>query len=367
MSGTDPRLGAGVAGLVDPSRVRMARELVELTQQELARRARSFTSAALSQIELGHARPSAATLEAIARATLCPPEFFIRRFGDVPAPGFFRSMKSAPARKRRQQLARARLLHDLVEIMEEHLQLPELSLPRVDVTATSLAEVEAAAAETRRAWHVDAGPIPNVVRLLERHGLVVVRVRTFRTDIDAFSVHFEDRPVIVLGADKGVTARSRFDAAHELGHQVLHRGTHPQEPGVEEQAQQFAAAFLMPASMIRRDLPATADWARLMELKTTWRVSMQALLRRAHTLEVMSDHQYDNARKAMSARGWLRTEPGDDQLGPVEAPVMVERALGRLEAMGYPVQRLAAEAHLPIYHLHEIITRTQFDRPTLDI
>lgn len=357
-----------ISGLIDPSRIAMARELRELTRQELADRTDGAVSpSTLGQIEKGHTAPSAATIEAVATATGCPPEFFLRRPGDLPHPGFLRSTRSAPAKARRRQIARARLLHDLVQEMEEHLRLPETNLPLLEAPLGRRFDTEQAAEDLRAYWKVEPGPIPNVVRLLERNGLVVVRVKTFVSDIDAFSVFFDDRPVIVLGSDKGVTARSRFDAAHELGHVLLHRNTSPEVPGVEDQAQEFAAAFLMPASMIRNQLPRTADWSELMNLKARWRVSMQALLRRALTLEVMSQKQYDNARKAMSARGWLRDEPGDERLGAVESPVMLERALEQLDLMGYPLERMAKEAALPLYDLNEIRARTTPERPALII
>lgn len=41
-------------------------------------------------------------------------------------------------------------------------------------------------------------------------------------EIDAFSLWRDDRPYIFLNTSKSAE-RSRFDAAHELGHLVLHR------------------------------------------------------------------------------------------------------------------------------------------------
>jgi len=87
---------------------------------------------------------------------------------------------------------------------------------------TTADEMEKAAAEVRKVWHVPAGPIQNVVSLLEAHGVVVIRLPLDSPDVDAFSLPFADYPVIVLGSDKNDRARSRFDASHELGHFVVH-------------------------------------------------------------------------------------------------------------------------------------------------
>jgi Zn-dependent peptidase ImmA (M78 family) len=60
------------------------------------------------------------------------------------------------------------------------------------------------------------------------HGVIVTRLRSGLERVDAFSRWFEGRPLVVLCADKRDTARSRLDAAHELGHLVMR---HDAEPG----------------------------------------------------------------------------------------------------------------------------------------
>ena len=59
------------------------------------------------------------------------------------------------------------------------------------------------------------GPVPNVAETLEKHGILVIRLPLDTADVDAFSLPFHDRPVVVLGTDKNDRARSRFDGAHE--------------------------------------------------------------------------------------------------------------------------------------------------------
>jgi len=353
-----------VAPAVAPDRILLARELRGWTQTELVAAASdAFTTAALSQLEQGRTRPSVNTLMAIADATGCPVEFFVRRPLDADQPGFFRSLKSTSARQRRQHLARARLLHDFVVALEDHVALPELRIPKLRLQIDDGRFVESAAQVVRRAWDLDDGPIPNVVRELERHGAVVVRAANFTREVDAFSVWYQGRPIIVLGSEKGVTARSRFDAAHELGHLVLHADQDAGNSDTERQAHAFAAAFLMPESTIRGELPATADWSVLMRLKARWRVSIAALLRRARTLDIMNEHRYTNAVKAMSARGWRITEPGDDVLGALEQPVLIDRALHQLHSLGLDVDAIAAEAALPAADLHTLIRATRDPRP----
>lgn len=369
MSGrAEERGAAAVAPLVDPDRLRLARELRGWTQADVADRSDgAFTAAALSQLERGHTRPLPATLQALAEVTNCPPSFFVGRPGDQRREGFFRSLQATSARERRRHLASARLLHELITVIEERVDLPELQVPRRAPGPHSATEIETIAESTRRAWQIDDGPIPNVVRVLERHGIVVVRASSFSREVDAFSVLHEGRPIVVLGTEKAVTARSRFDAAHELGHLVLHDDSDAGKRETENEAHQFAAAFLMPASTIRHELPATADWTELMRLKVGWRVSIAALLRRALTLEVMPNHRYVNAMKTLSARGWRTREPGDEKLGTLESPVLLRLALEQLAEIGIDLETLAREASLPLPDVRRLIELTRDPRPRIRI
>lgn len=359
---------AAIAPLVAPERLRLARELRGWTQGELVARADdTFTSAALSQLERGHTRPLPSTLLAIARATDCPLSFFVARPGDRHREGFFRSLQATTARERRRHLADARLLHELVTVIEEHVALPEVDVPRRGEGLRAPGVIDGLAEQTRRLWGLGNEPIPNVVRELERHGIIVVRVSSFSREVDAFSVHHEHRPIVVLGTEKGVTARSRFDAAHELGHLILHEDADAGSRQSESEAHQFAAAFLMPASQIRQELPASVDWTALMRLKMRWRVSIAALLRRALTLGRISQHSYVNAMKTMSARGWRINEPGDEKLGPMETPVLLRLALDRLTDAGIGLDALAVEASLPIADVHRLVEETRDPRPRVQL
>jgi Zn-dependent peptidase ImmA (M78 family) len=85
-----------------------------------------------------------------------------------------------------------------------------------------------------------------MIALLERHGAIAARVSFETEKMDAFSVPYEDRPVVVLCADKRKKDRSRFDAAHKLGHLVMHgSGDSPPTTTMEDQANWFAAGFLI--------------------------------------------------------------------------------------------------------------------------
>jgi Zn-dependent peptidase ImmA (M78 family)/transcriptional regulator with XRE-family HTH domain len=369
---SDVRLGpADVAALFDRRRLRLARELRGLTQVELARDVGSVTAASLSQFENGHSRPSAATLIRISVALQVPLAFFAapaRIPSRSPVGGFFRSLRSTAPRDRQQALAYVQLARELTLELERFVALPDLDVPRFPIGSGSQPvpdEIEETAARVRRHWNVPSGPIDNAIRVLEANGIIVIRFRLGIEKVDAFCVDFDDRPVVVLGADKDVRDRSRFDAAHELGHLVMHSDADAGDKTAERQANQFAAAFLMPADDIKPELPTRVDWSQLLALKEKWHVSIAALLVRAKTLNVIDERTYTQAWKSLTARGWRKQEPWP--LGAPEVPTLIHRALELASQTGLTFDDLLARSGLPERDVRVLLDQSRDDRPRVQI
>ncbi|TFE24064.1 helix-turn-helix domain-containing protein [Frankia sp. B2] len=364
----DPQLDPGdIAALFDRARLRMARELRGLTQVQLAREVGSVTAASVSQFENGHTKPATSTLCRLAVALRVPPSFFAapaRPPAQDQVKGFFRSLRSTSPRDRQQALAYVHLARELALELEKHVALPDLNLPRLPVDKQPLqsADIEQAAAQVRGHWNLPRGPVLDVVRLLETNGIVAVRFRVSIEKVDAFCVNFPDRPVVALGADKGLRDRSRFDAAHELGHLVLHGFSGEiGDKTTEGQAHEFAASFLMPADDIKPELPDRLDWPAFLHLKAKWHVSLAALLVRARTLGVMNEHTYAQGWKALSARGWRKVEPGP--LGNPEVPVLLQRALELMETTGLSFGDFINRSGLPETDVRTLLSRDITERP----
>lgn len=322
----------------EPTRLRLARDLEQASQSDLAR-ASGLTPAAISQFESGATRPGEATVARLAEALRVPTAFL--HMGPVDAhEGYFRSLRRSPITHRRRARAVAHIAHDAV-LAAGPGSFPTHHLPAIPVhdLHDGPDEMETAAARTRSVMGIPPGPVSDVVDLLERHGAVVIRLPLDTADVDAFSLPFADHPVVILGSDKGDRARSRFDAAHELGHLVAHQEQAWGMKEIEQQAHMFAAAFLMPARDIHDELPNFADWPTLFDLKRRWQVSLAALLMRARTLGRLSPEAYLTAVKAASARGWRRSEPV-----PLGWPERPDRSLALLAS---PECRAAMEA-LPV-------------------
>lgn len=345
-----------------PHRLRMARELVGISQEDLGGEA-DVTSAAVSQYERGVAIPAAQSIELFARRLAVPVAFFSVLDTGATTPAFFRSVRSVPAAERKQARHLTQLVHELTRNLEVDVRLPPVDVPRHPVDAQeNNAEAALAARRLRSDWNIPRGPIENMVRIAERHGVVVARPQSGHSQIDAFSVPFADRPVIVLSAVKGKKDRSRFDVAHELGHLVMHEPVQSVSRKVEKQADVFAAELLMPEDEIEGELPRSVDWSRFMSLKERWQVSIQALLYRARDLGCIDGDEYVRAMKTMSARGWRRHEPVD--LGDPEFPVMLDRAI---DVAGLSEDQLALRTAMPLRLLRHVLNSTLDDRPVVVI
>jgi Zn-dependent peptidase ImmA (M78 family) len=158
--------------------------------------------------------------------------------------------------------------------------------------------------------------------------------------------------LVVLSSAKNDAARSRFDAAHELGHLVMHREGQPGSALAERQAHLFASCFLAPPDVLRDQLPRRADWKLLLPLKQHHGMSLKSLAFAAHRLGIWGDAPYQRAMRQYSASGWNRAEPGD--IGPAERSTMFGKALDVLATNGVSIQELASASGLPTALVQEV-------------
>jgi Zn-dependent peptidase ImmA (M78 family)/transcriptional regulator with XRE-family HTH domain len=344
------------AHLFQPARLTLARELRGLTRAELAERI-GKSAAAVSQFEGGAkagCRPDPKTLGQLALALGVPVGFFARKVPglalDVDA-CHFRSLRSAGQRDRRRLLSRGSLLCDLVSVLEEQVELPAEQVTRVARPVMTPDDIEDLAVAVRAAWGIGLGPIGNVVNLLEARGVLVTQIPADCAEVDAFSTWHEGRPLVFLVMAKGSTSRARFDACHELGHLVMHADAAPGSPELERQAHRFAGAFLLPREPFLLECPRWLDWDHFYELKRRWKVSVAALLRRAHDLGKLSEASYRRACVHLNKTG-ERLQERDEP--PAEPPSLLAQAIDAV-APETTLEDLAAKLGLAVADLRALV------------
>lgn len=233
-------------------------------------------------------------------------------------------------------------LHDEINIRRiqigrllRGITLPhEPNIPRMDID--EYRSPEEVAGLLRAAWKLPRGPILNLVDAIECAGGIVVLCDLRTPKIDAVSQQAAGLPpIFFLDRDKP-TDRCRFTLAHELGHLVMH--TVP-TPNAEQEADRFAAEFLMPAQEVQPDLT-DLTIAKAANLKLKWRVSMQSLIRRAKDVGVISDARYKSLSVRISQLGYRKDEPNRIR---AEIPKMFRWILDLyLRDRGYTVTELSA-------------------------
>ena len=344
---TDPSLGR-VRLLFEPGRLGQARMARGMKMVDLAAMV-GVTPAAIGQYEAGHIKPSGEVLGRLAVALGFPVTFFEagRPMSSMSADlAHFRRLRSVTTSARNRQIARLALLEELVARIEQDVELPVVDIPVVSLEDGDRREIESLAELVRTRWGLEDGPLVNVIALLESKGCVVVRLVSADEGIDAYSRWSGPRPVVVLTLDKNDAARSNFDAAHELGHLVMHQDAEPGSRPAEEQAHMFAAAFLMPATAIRPELPTRFDLPAFIALKQRWRVSIQALLYRARVLGTVSEAAYKRAMMKISMWGWRTGEPSS--ITDIEEPYVLAAAVALLrDDRGMDAAALAREMSIP--------------------
>lgn len=357
--------GRTVAAAFDPARLALARQAAGWSKKELAE-AISRTPAAVTQYEAGLVCPLGAVLDKCAAELGVPVGFFARGRPRLPldiCDAHFRSLRSARAAERLRALATVEFVWELTEQLSRYVRLPALGLPDLGAAAV---DPQTAARAVRAAWGMHPGPLPHMVRLLESKGIVVAFLDfSCSGRVDAFSTVAGGRPIVVLTADKGSTLRTRFTAAHELAHLLLHTEVVPGDISHEREANAFAAEFLMPAAEIVTELPTRVDLSALLRLQQRWGVSVTALLYRCRELGTLSEASYKRAMMRISRLGWRAHEPGGDDLS-VERPALLSRALDLAASRGVTIATLGDALQLPAVKVRTLLGMTD-DRPLLHV
>jgi Zn-dependent peptidase ImmA (M78 family)/transcriptional regulator with XRE-family HTH domain len=330
-----------------PARLRDARKALRMTQDELGGLT-GVTRQAISAFEAGSKSPDSDTFGKIVGALMQPYAFFTNEdrptFGEC-GPYFFR--KAGPETIRRNDACSV-LGNWFVQTV--HYLGDFVNYPAVDLLDATTAqsdsrytgdEIEGAAFDCRNQWGLGLGPISNMVALMESKGVAICRYEIEGERVDAFSFWNGDRPFVFMASEKDAGVRRRFDAAHELGHLILHKWIEREELAdpktlkrIEAEADRFAGAFLLP----RKSFPNEVYTARLdafLDLKRRWAVSVQAMIYRCRDLALIDDDQFTNLYKQISYRKWRSKEPLDDpSIIRIEQPKMLQKAAMMLVESG---------------------------------
>ncbi|HBH1733618.1 TPA: helix-turn-helix domain-containing protein [Clostridioides difficile] len=318
-------------------RIKEARIARGLTQQELADKL-NVTKQLLSKYEKGVTKPSIENLIMISKELDFPIEFFMKEKKislDDSRPIFFRSLGSASKKMKSSLGQNTEFVEEIYDYLSDFIEFPKFNIDK-NITkdykiGVSEEYIENVANKLREYWNLGDGPIDNLTKVLEKNGVIITRLELNTHKVDAFScMTISGVPIIVLGSDKGSAVRSRMDISHELWHILFHSNLSKEDVVnnhkiLEEEAKKFAGIFTLPSKEFSEDIY-SINIDNFIYLKKKWKISIAAMVVRAHDLKIITDEQYTYLNKRISFKKWRAKEPLDDLI-PLEKPQILKQAI----------------------------------------
>lgn len=335
----------------------LARDARGLTQAELAENL-NIGQGTLSKYETGFAEPPREFVGQLASELGFLPSFFYELGRPYGLPPFhYRRRKKLSAK------ALARIVAEM-NIRRLHISkllvsfgsrtngfIPEIDADEYRGKGTGSLSPEDTARVVREMWMLPAGPIENMVELLESNGGIVIPC-DFGTDLlDAMSQRIDGLPVLFFVNVNAPMDRLRLTLAHELGHMIMHTLLVKSDEEMEDEADEFAGAFLLPANEIRSQLR-RFDLRQLANLKIFWKVSMAAIAVRADRLKLITPYQSKMFWIEMGKLGYRKREPNEPAR---EHPFLLRQMVSyHLKKLGYSIGELATLLHLTLNEFQEM-------------
>ena len=342
--------------------LRVARQARGMSQTELSRQS-GVSQANLSKLENGLIGPTEDVLDRLTGTLHFPQSFFFApdRMLGLPMSVHPMYRKKASVGQRSLDKLEAELnirLFHIRRLLKSAEFEPELELPQFDIDEFG-GDPEKIAELVRRTWLIPSGPLKNLVTWVERAGCLVVHCDFDRLSVDGVTVRAPSMPPCIFLNRNAPADRQRFSLAHELGHIVMHQVP---SPTMEEEANSFASALLMPARDIRPYLSGRLTIQKLAALKPVWRVSMQALLVRARSLGAITSNQNQYLWRQISSLGYRRAEPQELEFPAEEPQVLPELIRMHVEELGYRIDDLCSVLHVfedDLRRIHPLPSQSQ--------
>ena len=298
-------------------RLLSARKTAGLSLQDLADKLKAgITKQALNKYEHGKAKPSGEVLLQIANALKVPADYFYRsstvKLQDIE----FRKQ----ARLGRRDIEQIK--GEVADTLERYFELEDLlninhefkcSLQGFKINSKE--DIEEAARKLRKEWQLGNAPLPGVFELLEEKQIKIFEVEAE----DSFAGMFakvNNIPVIVINKKNNPPQRKRFTALHELGHLLLDLSAFEHDEKEQEKlCHNFAGAMLLPKDVfIERvgEKRTSISLKELMMIDEYYGISVQAIMARAKSLEIISEPTYRAFNMQVIAAGMKKKDYVED-------------------------------------------------------
>ncbi len=325
-----------MAESVNPEMLVVARESKGLTQSEFAEKV-GLSQGKVSKLEAGLLMVSSEDLVSICRVLDFPKEFFLqtdRVYGFGTSCFYHRKRMRMPVSELRQIQAKLNLFRfHIIRLLRTVEIEANNEFVRMDVDEHG--GPESIARAVRQQWGLPMGPVRSVINAVEHAGAIIYAWDFGTRNLDAISQVAPGCPPLIFVNSTIPADRLRFTLMHEVGHIIMHQV--PTDT-IEEQSDRFAAEFLMPEMEIKSKLR-NLRLQQLPALKTEWKVSMAAIVKRAFDLHQITERQYRYLYTQLSSQGWRTNEPVEvEETKPTVFPGMLD---AHFSSCGFTVTELS--------------------------
>lgn len=340
-------------------RLLSARKMAGLSLQDLAEKMDiDITKQALSLYEKGQTNPSSKVIISLSNALDLPVDYFFKK-SDVKLENLEFRKRSTLSQK---EIEAARLR--TMDYLEKCLEIEELlnientfiNPLRINRTENQL-DIEHHANNLRREWALGLDPIPDVIALLEEKKLKIFEIEA-PDEFSGLCSRTDGVAVIVVNKTTENIVRKRFTALHELAHLILEFPEDMPDKEKEHLCYSFAGAFLFPEEVFKDELGKKRNSILLNELillENYYGMSVQAIMWRAHDLQLISNSKYKEYNIWLNKSKNKKTQFGTFQ--GHEKPVRFERLV--YKALSEDIitsSKAAALLNKPLSELEDGIT-----------
>ncbi len=290
--------------------LQLARESRGLTQQELSNAISGLNQGNLSKMEKGLSPIPEAVLESIARTLDYPLSFFEKESQPRElTTAFYRKYTSTPQKQLNVLECRTDIIRRALDELTDAIDIPTFDIPQIalgdGLTPTEIAK------RIRVFCGIPKGPVDEIVKLMESHGIVVIFLKDCPEKFSGVSMFTGKRFPIMFINDAHSNDRKRFTIAHELGHIVMHlndKTVYQKEmKDLDKEADLFSSEFCMPEDDCLLDLM-QLKYNNLPVLKMYWKISKAAIVYKAKSLHQITESQYKYLMVQLSKSGQRKSE-----------------------------------------------------------
>jgi Zn-dependent peptidase ImmA (M78 family)/transcriptional regulator with XRE-family HTH domain len=326
-------------GSVIPSRITEARESRAMSMGELADIV-GVTRQTISKYESGVISPSIENLQTMSFILSLPVDFFFKKevTTSVGSSLFFRSNANIAKKIKTACKYQVKWTSEIKRQLGTYLDFIDLDIPSIDsdYEDITLDDVEEIALAVREQWGLGSSPIGDLIGIFENKGIIVAQFAESELcafkGIDAFSSWRDGTPYILYHSRQKSAVRTRFSLLHELGHLIMHSAISDEDSvkkavidHADEQADRFAAAFLLPSTSFINDIH-KPSLAALELVKRKWGVALSTIIRRCETVNCLTENQLAYLKRQMTANRYWHNEPLDDVL-TIKGPEVLRDAV----------------------------------------